>query len=83
MWIDTCCIDRASDAEISGAIYSTYRWYQGAGACYAFLTDPMTCISEASEQARRMDAMQSRIFEESGWLSRAWDTASSKKAYSP
>lgn len=27
VWIDTCCINKASDAELSEAINSMYRWY--------------------------------------------------------
>lgn len=36
-WIDTCCIDKTSSAELSEAINSMYRWYQEAVVCYAFL----------------------------------------------
>ncbi|PPJ54304.1 hypothetical protein CBER1_06144 [Cercospora berteroae] len=39
VWIDTCCIDKSSSAELSEAINSVYRWYQRAGICYAFLVD--------------------------------------------
>lgn len=30
VWIDTCCIDKSSSAEISEAINSMFRWYQEA-----------------------------------------------------
>lgn len=36
-WVDTCCIDERSSAEISEAINSMYKWYQNAKVCYAFL----------------------------------------------
>ncbi|KAK4173371.1 hypothetical protein QBC36DRAFT_58227 [Triangularia setosa] len=39
IWIDTCCIDKTSSAELSEAINSMYRWYQNATICYAFLND--------------------------------------------
>ena len=29
-WVDTCCIDKSSSAELSEAINSMYRWYQRA-----------------------------------------------------
>ncbi|EMT73151.1 Vegetative incompatibility protein HET-E-1 [Fusarium odoratissimum] len=29
-WIDTCCIDKSSSAELSEAINSMYKWYQKA-----------------------------------------------------
>jgi hypothetical protein len=38
-WIDTCCIDKSSSAELTEAINSMYRWYQRADICYAFLRD--------------------------------------------
>jgi hypothetical protein len=37
IWIDTCCIDRTSSAELSEAINSMYRWYKESHVCYAFL----------------------------------------------
>jgi hypothetical protein len=30
VWIDTCCIDKRSSAELSEAINSMFRWYEGA-----------------------------------------------------
>lgn len=39
MWVDTCCIDKTSSAELSEAINSMYRWYEKAGMCYAYLSD--------------------------------------------
>ena len=39
LWIDTCCIDKTSSAELSEAINSMYRWYRDSGVCYAYLTD--------------------------------------------
>lgn len=38
-WIDTCCIDKSSSAELSEAINSMYAWYQKAIVCYAYLSD--------------------------------------------
>ncbi|KAF3043500.1 hypothetical protein E8E12_009799 [Didymella heteroderae] len=38
-WVDTCCIDKTSSAELSEAINSMYRWYQDAVVCYAYLED--------------------------------------------
>src|ERR1700693_4951805 len=29
-WIDTCCIDKSSSAELSEAINSMYKWYKNA-----------------------------------------------------
>lgn len=39
VWIDTCCIDKSSSAELSEAINSMYQWYKAAAVCYAYLSD--------------------------------------------
>ncbi|KAL8708570.1 MAG: hypothetical protein Q9225_007581 [Loekoesia sp. 1 TL-2023] len=39
VWIDTCCINSDSSAELSEAINSMYRWYENAAVCYAYLSD--------------------------------------------
>lgn len=38
-WIDTCCIDKRSSAELSESINSMYRWYQQAKICFAYIED--------------------------------------------
>ena len=39
VWVDTCCIDKRSSAELSEAMNSMYRWYANAEVCYAYLHD--------------------------------------------
>ncbi|KAK3905402.1 heterokaryon incompatibility protein-domain-containing protein, partial [Staphylotrichum tortipilum] len=39
LWVDTCCIDKSSSAELSEAINSMYRWYQEASIAYAYMSD--------------------------------------------
>ncbi|KAL4888349.1 ankyrin repeat-containing domain protein [Aspergillus ambiguus] len=56
LWIDTCCIDKTSSAELSEAINSMYRWYEEAEVCYAYLADVPS---------------KSR-FEDSRWFTRGW-----------
>ncbi|PYH58326.1 uncharacterized protein BO96DRAFT_432262 [Aspergillus niger CBS 101883] len=56
VWIDTCCIDKTSSAELSEAINSMYQWYQKAEICYAYLAD----IRSEGEIAK------------SKWLTRGW-----------
>lgn len=43
-WVDTCCIDKTSSAELSEAINSMFAWYRDSAICYAFLEklDPGT-----------------------------------------
>ena len=39
VWIDTCCIDKRSSAELSEAINSMYKWYERSAECYVHLPD--------------------------------------------
>lgn len=39
VWIDTCCIDKSSSAELSESINSMFTWYQKATVCFAYLVD--------------------------------------------
>ncbi|XPS68854.1 hypothetical protein M3J09_001134 [Ascochyta lentis] len=41
LWVDTCCIDKTSSAELSEAINSMFRWwwYRPARVCYVYLED--------------------------------------------
>jgi hypothetical protein len=38
-WVDTCCVDKTSSAELSEAINSMFEWYSRAMVCYAYLSD--------------------------------------------
>ena len=39
VWIDSCCIDKRNQTELSKAINSMFRWYRNAVECYAYLSD--------------------------------------------
>ncbi|KAK0644348.1 heterokaryon incompatibility protein-domain-containing protein [Cercophora newfieldiana] len=38
-WVDTCCIDKSSSAELSESINSMYDWYRRSKTCYVYLND--------------------------------------------
>ncbi|KAK4161113.1 HET-domain-containing protein [Cladorrhinum sp. PSN259] len=38
-WIDSCCIDKSSSAELSEAINSMFHWYKYSAQCYVCLAD--------------------------------------------
>lgn len=38
-WVDTCCIDKTSSAELTESINSIFQWYQKAERCYIYLSD--------------------------------------------
>ncbi|EMT62950.1 Vegetative incompatibility protein HET-E-1 [Fusarium odoratissimum] len=39
VWVDTCCINKASSAELSDPITSMFAYYNQSRVCYAFLND--------------------------------------------
>ncbi|PMD41922.1 HET-domain-containing protein [Hyaloscypha variabilis F] len=38
-WVDTCCIDKSSSAELSESINSMFWWYSLSVVCFAWLED--------------------------------------------
>jgi hypothetical protein len=59
-WIDTCCINRKSEPELSEAINSMFRWYRQAACCYVYLADV------------NMDCDWKTNFRKSRWHTRGW-----------
>ncbi|KAF2116800.1 heterokaryon incompatibility protein-domain-containing protein [Lophiotrema nucula] len=59
-WIDTCCINQSSSAELTEAINSMYRWYQRATVCFAYLSEfpsrATLCSGAGAEASSDMDA---------------------------
>jgi hypothetical protein len=39
VWIDTCCIDKKSSADLSESINSMYAWYRDSEMCFVYLSD--------------------------------------------
>lgn len=70
-WIDTCCIDKSSSAELSEAIDSMFQWYRDAAICYAYLDDVDGSedpnIAEGGEQSVGYSS-----FTRSRWFTRGW-----------
>ncbi|KAN0098906.1 HET domain containing protein, partial [Hyaloscypha variabilis] len=64
-WIDSCCIDKSSSAELSEAINSMFRWYQNAEMCYAYLSDVFRIDS-------RDDSRDLAEVSASMWFTRGW-----------
>lgn len=59
VWIDTCCIDKTSSADLSEAINSMYKWYENAQVCYVYMAD----VSANNEHLP---------FRKSRWFFRGW-----------
>ncbi|KAK4444042.1 HET-domain-containing protein [Podospora aff. communis PSN243] len=59
-WVDTCCIDKSSSAELTECINSMYRWYARSTICYVYLSDlPAATSLEAGLSCCR-------------WFTRGW-----------
>ncbi|PMD39409.1 hypothetical protein L207DRAFT_634014 [Hyaloscypha variabilis F] len=63
VWIDTCCIDKTSSAELSEAINSMFRWYEDSVICYAYLSDVATLDGLEHEDSDFNDL----VFFDQGW----------------
>ena len=60
-WIDTCCIDKRSSAELSEAVNSMWRWYHNSEECYVYLSDVEWAGPESVGALKR-----------SVWFTRGW-----------
>ena len=69
-WVDTCCIDKSSSAELSEAINSMFRWYRDAAKCYVFLSDVSTRDYDENNQSSQFK--WELAFRESRWFTRGW-----------
>ncbi|EXM13845.1 hypothetical protein V3481_012886 [Fusarium oxysporum f. sp. vasinfectum] len=74
IWVDTCCIDKSSSAELQESINSMYQWYMESGVCYAYLSD--VSISTSPINTRQRGSLSSRVwiesFQNSQWFTRGW-----------
>lgn len=71
LWVDTCCIDKTSSAELSEAINSMFKWYQRSEICYAFCDDvEHDSISPSSMEGIWTDSETG--FAASRWFTRGW-----------
>ncbi|KAG9229631.1 hypothetical protein BJ875DRAFT_499792 [Amylocarpus encephaloides] len=69
-WIDTCCINKKNNAELSRSINAMFRWYQNAAKCYVYLSDVSTRKRKASD--RLSEHIWEKAFRESRWFTRGW-----------
>lgn len=83
VWIDNCCIDKSSSAELSEAINSMFQWYRQASVCYVYLSDVVagpshhqhTCDEETDEEVisnfTRPECPREQL-SQCRWLRRCW-----------
>ncbi|KAK4185221.1 heterokaryon incompatibility protein-domain-containing protein, partial [Podospora australis] len=63
VWIDTCCIDKSSSAELSEAINSMFFWYAQSNVCFAHLAD----LPPGGQQTLEFQQLR-----DCRWFSRGW-----------
>ncbi|ERF69366.1 hypothetical protein EPUS_08638 [Endocarpon pusillum Z07020] len=68
-WVDTCCINKENNTELSEAITSMYRWYNRATKCYTYLSD--VSIIDDNHLSPSLQQWES-AFRNSRWFTRGW-----------
>ncbi|KAI6106317.1 heterokaryon incompatibility protein-domain-containing protein [Pisolithus croceorrhizus] len=68
LWIDTCCIDKRSSAELTEAINSMYRWYRNSQICYVYLND----VNKSEFPTEQDFSLFSKSNGWPEWFSRGW-----------
>ncbi|OAG06035.1 HET-domain-containing protein, partial [Paraphaeosphaeria sporulosa] len=71
VWIDTCCIDKSSSAELSEAINSMFRWYALSQKCYAYLEDLVWHEGQSSGVGSHQYG-NAHSLQRSRWFTRGW-----------
>lgn len=80
-WVDTCCIDKTSSAELSEAINSMYQWYKLSAICYVYMEDveatPNTPVTALAALLAPPPPASTRRnlgydFPRSRWFKRGW-----------
>jgi hypothetical protein len=61
VWVDTCCIDKASSAELSEAINSMFKWYENSEICFASIDDAPAGSGDIGKSMSK-----------SRWFTRGW-----------
>ncbi|KAL8668899.1 MAG: hypothetical protein Q9168_006485 [Polycauliona sp. 1 TL-2023] len=71
VWIDTCCINKSSSAELSEAINSMYSWYRRARVCYVYLSDFSFSLDQYEDGGPQTRIFLER-FRKCRWFRRGW-----------
>jgi hypothetical protein len=69
-WVDTCCINKSNNTELSEAINSMFRWYRNADKCYVYLSDVSSPPFDANDKFSSLPCESA--FRASRWFTRGW-----------
>ena len=70
LWVDTCCIDKSNNNEVSEAINSMFRWYRDAARCYVYLSN--ISITDSEQNSEQSELLWESAFRASRWFTRGW-----------
>jgi hypothetical protein len=70
-WVDTCCIDKTSSAELTEAINSMFQWYRQSDVCYAYIADLPPC-QQTDTVAAKLDWLSISASKSYRWFTRGW-----------
>lgn len=76
-WIDTCCIDKTSSAELTESINSMWAYYRDAIECYVYLADVPAWVqlsrgSSTGNSSGNFSHQAFAAFQNSEWFTRGW-----------
>ncbi|KAK5720405.1 hypothetical protein LTR17_015042 [Elasticomyces elasticus] len=73
VWIDTCCIDKSSSAELTEAINSMFYYYHHATVCYASLSDlSATQFFTTFDSDVACESNKLNVLAACRWFNRGW-----------
>ena len=65
-WVDTCCIDKSSSAELAEAINAMFTWYKDSSICFVYL-----CDLPKEERPGTVD-LDTKLMRKCNWFRRGW-----------
>ena len=71
-WVDTCCIDKRNNTELTKAINSMFLWYRKACVCYAYMSDVSAPAMILETETETDQSPWMADFRQSRWFTRGW-----------
>ena len=75
LWMDTCCLDKTSSAELSETINSMYKFYERSDECHVLLDDVPAAEYPFVDQRFQRSRMPTDDYQDlcrSRWFTRGW-----------
>lgn len=78
VWVDTCCIDKTSSAELTEAVNSMFGWYRDSKICYAYLnfnvesSEVRVTCTEGPPMSEPDHLILYSLLRQCRWFTRGW-----------